>query len=105
MTDQQKTERPRFFRKSDLAFVLFLLGMIGLVIMLGHRDHDESERIQGVRATATKFAAWLEAGQELRDGGKPMEPLACSRSQPWPRWESAHTALPICRSPSACPGH
>lgn len=91
MTDQQKTERPRYFRKSDLAFVLFLLGMIGLVIMLGRRDHDETERIQGVRATATKFAAWLEAGQQLRDGGKPMEPLACSRG---PRPNKAATEGP-----------
>ena len=91
MTDQQKTERPRFFRTSDLAFVLFLLGMIGLVIMLGHRDHDETERVEGVRATATKFAAWLEAGQQLRDGGKPMAPLACSRG---PRQNKAATEGP-----------
>ncbi len=79
MTDQQKSERPRYFRKSDLAFILFLLGMVGLVIMLGHRDHDETERVEGVRATATKFAAWLEAGQQLRDGDQLLDPVACSR--------------------------
>lgn len=79
MTDQQKSERPRYFRKSDLAFVLFLLGMVSLVIMLGHRDHDETERIEGVRTTATKLQSWLEAGQQLRDGDQALDPVACSR--------------------------
>lgn len=79
MTDQQKTERPRYFRIFDLVFVVFLLGMIGTVLLLGHHNHSETEKVEDMRLSATKFQAWLEAAQQLRDGGKPTEPLVCSR--------------------------
>ena len=79
MTDQQKTERPRYFRMLDLVFVVFLLGMIGTVLLLGHHNHMETEKVENMRISATKFQSWLEAGQQLREAGKPTAPIVCSR--------------------------
>ena len=79
MTDQQKTQRPRYFRTFDLVFVVFLLGMIGTVLLLGRHNHDETEKVEGMRISATKFVSWLEAGQQLRDGDQQLDPVACSR--------------------------
>jgi hypothetical protein len=79
MTDQQKTQRPRYFRINDFAFVVFLLVTIGTVWGLGYYDHSETQKVEGVRTTATKLQSWLEAGQQLRDGDQALDPVACSR--------------------------